>query len=392
MRERVHVKDLTTLFICPSRQWRTIERKALADCLYLRDCGGNPILFCLKGSILDKEAEKLDLQRIYYSGRKLKRLFDLRYIRDMRQILDDNRFDIVHCYSLDFIWGLCFLLLPNPRVPLLLTFNQYLHHPQKSLWQRWLFRRVDMVLTFSETTKEIAEETLPVSVRRVKIAGGGIEHVTKNLREEKPVKRLGCIISTEEDYACARVALYALQGLLPQVFDLGIKLEFIIYIAANGQRGANGHQGAKLRNLAKALGLEELVAVKNCPAYEPVFKHTDIFIGTSFTEPFNDFEIMAILSRVPVIFPRSASRQLVLFQYKWVGESYSAEDARELKSKLLKLLINEQVYLNELQDSHEELKDLHGIEPYFQRVIGFYERLYAKRLRYLKHRENLNIS
>ena len=128
MKERVHVNDLTTLFICPSTEWRTLERKAIADCLYLRDSGGNPILFCVKGSYVDREADKKDLPRIYYTGQKLDRLFDLRYIRDMSKILKENRSDIVHCYNLDFIWGLCFVLLSNPKVPLLLTFNHFLNY------------------------------------------------------------------------------------------------------------------------------------------------------------------------------------------------------------------------------------------------------------------------
>lgn len=389
MKERVRVNDLTTLFICPSRGWRTLERKALADCLYLRDCGGNPILFCLKNSALDKEAEKHDLQRIYYTGQKLSRLFDLRYALDMKKILKENRFDIVHCYNLDFIWGVCFVLLSNPKVPLLLTFNHFLDSEQKSLWQRWLFRRVDLVVTFSQSTKEIAQETLPVSLRKIKIAGGGIEPAAKRLRDESQVKRIGCIIASKEDYENLKVVVHALHALLPQTVDLGIKLEFNIYQAlGTGKK----KKEAELRGLIKDLGLEDLVAFKKGEEPQTVFKETDIFVGTSFEEPFNDFELMAVLSRVPVVFPRTASRQSILFQYKWVGESYHFEDARELKVKLLKLLINGQVYLNELQDSHQEILDLHGIEAYFQRVSGFYERLYAKRIRYLKHRQKLNYS
>ena len=391
MKERVRVSDLTTLFICPSNEWRTLERKALADCLYLRDSGGNPILFCLKNSIIDREAEKFDLPRIYYTGQRLKRLFDLRYIRDMRKILRENRFDIVHCYSLDFIWGVCFLLMSNPKVPLLLTFNHFLEHAQKSLWQKWLFRRVDLVITFSQATKEIAQESLPVSLRKIKIAGGGIEAVSKPHVEEKLVKKLGSIVSAQEDFERVQVAIYAFKALLPSLVELGINLEFNIFNAMeDGEEVEETVQ--KLLELIKSLELEERIFIHECRQYEPVFKETDIFIGTSFEEPFNDFELMAVLSQVPVVFPRTASRQSVLFHYKWVGESYHFEDARELKSKLLKLLINEQVYLNELQDSHQQLKDLHGTDAYFRRVLGFYERLYARRLRYLKQKQKLNYS
>ncbi|MEX0799114.1 MAG: glycosyltransferase, partial [Bacteriovoracaceae bacterium] len=386
---RVHVNDLTTLFICPSRDWKTLERKAIADCVYLRDSGGNPVLFCVKNSMLDQEAEKHDLPRIYYTGQKLKRLFDLRYVRDMRKILRENRFDIVHCYNLDFIWGLCFVLLSNRKIPLLLTFNHFLDYTQKSLWQRWLFSRVDLVLTFSQSTKEIVQETLPVSFRKIKIAGAGIEFVKKPHREEKLVKKLGCVVSCAEDLERVKVIVYAVQGLMPAVNDLGIKLELNIFSSGS----MHSLEEEELMNaLIDEAGLKEMIFFRSTGTYEPVFKESDIFIGISFEEPFNDLEMMAILSRVPVVFPRTASRQSVLFQYKWVGESYHLEDARELKAKLLKLLINEQVYLNELQDSHEQLKDLHGIDAYAQRLSGFYERLYAKRLRYLRQKEKTNHS
>ena len=385
MKERVHVNDLTTLFICPSTEWRTLERKAIADCLYLRDSGGNPILFCVKGSYVDREADKKDLPRIYYTGQKLDRLFDLRYIRDMSKILKENRFDIVHCYNLDFIWGLCFVLLSNPKVPLLLTFNHFLNYTQKSLWQRWLFRRVDLIITFSQTTKEIAQETLPVSLRKVKIAGGVIDILPRPERVEKLVKRLGTIVCGAEDYERVKVVIYALHALIPSTVDLGIRVEFSLFMEDEQEEIKKA-----LEELIVTLEMNEVVSFKPLLSEYSPFKEVDVFVSTSFEEPFNDYEIMALLSHVPVIFPRTASRQSILLKYKWVGESYYFEDARELKSKLLKLLINEQVYLNELQESHEQIKDLHGIEAYAQRVSGFYERLYAKRLRYLRHKANLN--
>ncbi len=247
------------------------------------------------------------------------------------------------------------------------------------------------MITFSQTTKEIAQETLPVSLRKIKIAGGGIEHAVRTLREERLVKRIGSIISGPEDMRNVQVIIYALQGLLPQARDLGIKIEFSIYESLKDSASIKDLRD-ELLELIEASQLGEHVFLKEGAKFESIFKETDIFVGTSFEEPFNDYEIMAVLSRVPVIFPRTASRQSVLYQHKWVGESYFSEDARELKTKLLKLLINEQVYLNELQDSHQEIKDLHGMEAYFHRVIGFYERLYTKRLRHVRHRQKLNIS
>ena len=77
MRERVKVSDLTTLFVCPSRNWGTIERRAIADSVFFRDLGGNSIIFCVKDSYIDFEAQLQDISTIYYTGTKVNKFFDL---------------------------------------------------------------------------------------------------------------------------------------------------------------------------------------------------------------------------------------------------------------------------------------------------------------------------
>ena len=48
MREKLILSDLSSLHICPSERWGTLEKKAINDCIFLRDRGRNPILFCLQ--------------------------------------------------------------------------------------------------------------------------------------------------------------------------------------------------------------------------------------------------------------------------------------------------------------------------------------------------------
>ena len=74
MREKVIISDITSLHICPSSKWGTLEKKALNDCLYLRDCGANPIILCHEGSHLDFEAQKESIKCIYPSMIPLKKM------------------------------------------------------------------------------------------------------------------------------------------------------------------------------------------------------------------------------------------------------------------------------------------------------------------------------
>src|SRR5690606_12393439 len=103
MREKIWLSDLSILFICPSLKWGTLERRCLLDSIFIRDSGGNPIIYCMKGSHLDKEAELQDIPRVYFSGREVKDFIDWSYFSDIKGLIKNNHFDLIHCYSLRYI-------------------------------------------------------------------------------------------------------------------------------------------------------------------------------------------------------------------------------------------------------------------------------------------------
>jgi glycosyltransferase involved in cell wall biosynthesis len=381
MRERVLFSDLSTLYICPSNRWGTIERKALNDCLIQRDFGGNPVIFCVKGSKLDEEAQKWDIKTIYYSGQKVRPFFDFRYFFNLRQTIKSYNFDVIHCYSLDYIWEICLILMTKPHIPLLFTFNDYLNDAYKNYFQRWLFKRVDQVLVFSQTMKETVQETLPVSNRRIKISGNGVESFKKQLKEESRYKDINCIVSSVEDINQVITLIYAIKSLRMHIEELDIKLNLNVFSLTPIEKFDNYES---VIQLVHDNNLSDIIHFQKIKEEIEAFHKADVFVGTAFNEPFNDYEMMAVLAKVPVLLPRTASRQSLLSRYKWTGESYYYSDSREVKAKLLKILTNDQVYLNELSDQHQSFKDNHGIDSYITRLCGFYERNYSKRIRSAK--------
>jgi hypothetical protein len=113
-------------------------------------------------------------------------------------------------------------------------------------------------------------------------------------------------------------------------------------------------------------------------------KDLDIFIGLAFDEPLNDFEIVSMMNEIPVLFPRTAVRQNLLYRYAWVGESYYEGDIREAKTKLAKIVTNYQVYRNALEDYSEEIIQAHGLDIYAEEFQNFYEKSFQKRSRFRK--------
>lgn len=378
MKEKVLFSDLKTLYICPSENWGTLERKALSDCLIQRDFGGNPHLFCLKDSKLDKEAIKWDIQTINYTGKKVNRVLDFRYLIDLYKLFKSYSFDVVHCYNLHFLWEVCFLLKTKQSIPLLFTFNDYLDKPQNTYLQNWLFKRVDQLLVFSHTLKDTAQETLPVSNRRIKISGNGVEVVKKSEDKVERVKNLNCMVTSPADLEQVKTLIFAMKSLIPSFEDRDIKLNLNVYSMTHIEKFPEYEKTIALghdNHIADNIHFHKIASDTD------VFKNADVFIGTAFNEPFNDYEMTAMISKIPVLLPRTASRQYILNHYQWTGESYYYADSREAKSKLLKILLNDQVYLNELESQHQAFLDNHGIDAYVSRLIGFYEKNYSKRVK-----------
>lgn len=385
MRERFKAKNLTTLFICPSRQWGSIERKAIADAVFYRDIGGNSIIFCIKDSYIDQEAKIQDIPVLYYAGKKVGRIFDFSYYLNIRQILKEERFDIIHCYSLDFVWTVGILLMSKPRIPLFLTFSRYPSKFHKGLLKKWIFRRIDLILTFSKPVKEMAQEFLPVSARKIKVTGFGLDSIgVKEVLQENE-KRIGIFINKGIDYyRRVQTVLLSLPQLLIESDDLGAEVRVIFLCEKNWEELQRYDD---LLRLVESLGILDIVEFKTINSREESLRSLSLFIGTDFEEPLNDLEISALLVGVPVILPRTAARMRLLSQGKAIGESYYQDDSRELKDKIMQILINEQSYVSEITEFQETLKLQHGMDSYCDKLIGFYERSYIKRLRVSKKRE-----
>jgi len=242
--------------------------------------------------------------------------------------------------------------------------------------QSWLFKRVDQLLVFSHTMKETAQETLPVSNRRIKISGNGVDTIKKEQDRDLNIKNLNCVVTSPADLEQVKSIIYALKSLNNSVEDLNFKLNLNVYSMTHIERF---EEYEKTISLGHDNQLSESVHFFKVTSEAEAFKNADIFIGTAFNEPFNDYEMTAMISKVPVLLPRTASRQFILSQYKWTGESYYFSDSREIKSKLLKILLNDQTYLNELDSQHQAFVDNHGLDAYVSRLIGFYEKNYSKR-------------
>ena len=148
MREKLRLSDLSIIYVCLSDDWSTLERRCLSDATYFRNIGGTSIILCHEKSILDREAEKESIPRIYFSAdlstwrSKLNLYFQLQLIFQKQQI------DIVHSYNYEALIPLGMILKGSPQIPLIYTFNENIEWKRTSFIERFFVSRTDCIFTF----------------------------------------------------------------------------------------------------------------------------------------------------------------------------------------------------------------------------------------------------
>lgn len=380
MRERVRANDLSILFICPSDEWGTLERRVINDCHYLRDIGGSPVLYCIKGSPIDKAAQKFSLPRQFYKGKRVNKIFDLTYFIDLRRVLNENKFDLIHCFSMDYVWTVCFLLMTKPQLPLILTFNRFLKKSYNSFVEKWLLKRVDLIMTFSGSIRSVVLSSLPVNGRKVHVVGAGVEVYSKPKQpSHNEGKVIACFLTNKTQIENLNAFLYLVKPLTSSLSEKDPKLKFMIFSDRTIEEMINKPELEKLIN---ELEIKDSVHLVETEGATDAIKKMDIYISLAFNEPFSDLEVMANLFKKPVIAPRTASRRQMFNKLPDIGETFYFQDARELRDKVTGILNDENRYINALNDNFERLNKAHGLDNYVEKVYEQYTRLYSQRLRF----------
>lgn len=387
MREKILLKDFNVLLICTSTKWSTVERRAINDSIFLRDAGCNPTLICLAGSQLDKEAEKEDIERLYFSKSKINKLLNYNLFFELKKIVNDHKFDIIHTYSLDSTWLVSLLMKKNLKIPLFFTCNENIKSFYNHYFAKWLLRRVDHIFTLSEEVKFFIEETFSISQKKVKNLGSGIE-VTRNKVLKTDEVRIGCIINNLTELNRLKFIVKVFRVLKTHSKkELG-NLKLHIFL------GPRIYQKDRTKRVLTEIDNEFYegdIFLYSLDTKSSELKKLNLFVSLAFDEPLNDFEVISLLNEIPVLFPRTAMRQNLISKYRWIGESYFQGDIREAKTKIEKILSNYSIYVNALKEYHTDLSDIHGLDVYAELFKENYTNNYAKRLRFISKKTNQKI-
>lgn len=390
MREKIRLSDLNVLYICLSDEWGTIERRCIADASYFRNIGGAAFILCHEKSLVDKQAEREDIPRLYFVNDIQNWRSKLNFYFQIQHILQKQQVDIVHTYNYDSLLPLGMILKGMPQIPMVFTFNENVAWKKNNFFDRWCLSRTDSVFTFSSNIKELAVETFPISSRKIHVTGAGIDFPAKINRAFHPVEKkkvMTFISRTQEDLKNIKLLVDSIPPLLHALESANISQRLIFTFLTDISWYEHPiYEGIKRMILAR--GLEMNISFETRPLSSHSFQDCDIFVGLPETELFSDLDLYALVTQTPVLLPRTSVRQQVVKQGKF-GETYHPEDGRELKDKMFKIISNYPNYLEELNGVELELQDQHHFENYATELYAHYEKLYTQRLRYTQKKKKL---
>jgi hypothetical protein len=317
MRSHTHLSDFKILYICPSMNWGTLQRRMIQDAIYLRDSGVNIHLFCLKNSPISDEAIRESLEVHYHVKPALNHWFDYSYYRTLKKLIEDYNYDIVHVYGLKYVWPVCLLLNKKPLTPLLLTINTFLKRKFKTFFNRMLFSRVDKVITFDDLLKDVILSFLPVKKNRIQVLGTGIDKTPISAEKDNEnidaKWKVGCYVPKTIDSIKEVIPVFHSIRTLFETQDennqLVNNIELVLFTDGFWNQATLNKE---LRGLIMDMGLENFIRLENKLMPLKNLEMLDVLIGLEYGEPIYDYEINALSHNIPIISPRTSSRGLML--------------------------------------------------------------------------------
>src|SRR6476620_4508806 len=115
MREKLRLSDLSVLYVCLSEEWSTVERRCISDASYFRNIGGSSFILCHEKSLIDKEAEKEVIPRIYFPTDLSTWRSKANFYFQIQLILQKQQIDLIHSYNYESLLPLGMILKSMPQ-------------------------------------------------------------------------------------------------------------------------------------------------------------------------------------------------------------------------------------------------------------------------------------
>ncbi|WP_161998209.1 glycosyltransferase family 4 protein [Silvanigrella paludirubra] len=192
-------KNISILHVNTSEAFGGLELYTIQLIKKIMESGIHTAIYCIKGSKIDEEAQKLGI-KIYYGFKQARISFsDIKYLR---KIIKYDHFQIIHSHTRQDVWlcSLSLLFLKDKKQ----IFSLYMSAPsKKDIIHKFIYSKVTAITSSSEILNERIRKNYPVLPEQVKLLryGRDLSLYNKNLNDRKNIRE--SLNTSDNEYVIA---------------------------------------------------------------------------------------------------------------------------------------------------------------------------------------------
>ncbi|MCM0606708.1 MAG: glycosyltransferase family 4 protein [Xanthomonadaceae bacterium] len=372
--------------VCLSRSYGGIEQVVTNDILELSQLGIEVRLVCLMGSpvhlkLVDKPGVKIITVKDFP-----RKFFDMGFRNILNEVCDD-KVQILHFYQpsmmgaiLPWVWKKKHLVVFSNR-------HALATESMRTPWNALMMKRLDGVVTMSETLKKNILATHPLKEDRVNVIHLGLDYLVfdpervdaKRQRAEwgadESTVVIGCVGRIDPTKG-QDIVVKAAAGLLVRSKAID-KVKFVIV----GEEPKTGeHQYlAQLQEMVKQFGIGDHVVFAGYKENIPeVMNAFDLFVMPARQEAFSLVVVEAMAMETPILISRGGSSDEVVGNNEF-GVLTRPADAFDLQRAIRVFLDNPEMRVKMGKAARAHAMKSFARQDRLQQLLGLYERLLRRR-------------
>jgi glycosyltransferase involved in cell wall biosynthesis len=377
--------ELHVLVVMISRAWGGLEQTALSDVRLLMQSGLRVSLLVRENSPIDHAVKMESPQiKLVYCPDHVRNYFDGGLWKQLRQLIDEDGVNLVHCHQTSILGAVVPALLRRPHVALVVSRHILNSHNKKDPLHALLYRRVDYMLVLSQTMRRNLANTFPLPEKKLRIVNLSIdlERFNPNVVDRRPMReQWGFPDDAFLVGLVGRLDPMKGQDLMVKAIAQARKTYPDIYgvMVGNETPGLDGKYLRELQESIRQLHLSDAIVVQPARKEVPdVMAALDLFVMPSWSEAFGLVALEAMAMGVPCILGRGGSAEEMAAGSG--AELVRPQDAYDLARKIILLRNSPGVREEMRRKGREYVIERHSKQVRLQKTLEVYARCFRRRI------------
>lgn len=365
------------LKVCTSRSWGGMEIHMTRTCDKLRQRGHIIFPVCFPGSPIFHQLQRMGFEPFTLI---LKNYFHPVQILKLRKFIQNNEIELIHAdYSRD-LWTIVPAVIFLRKIPLVLIKHIGTMKAKRDFLHRWIYRRVDYIVSISKVIQENILATHPISPGKVGIIYHGVDFNKFNF-DEAVRKQTRRILGVENEKILIGIIgrLQRAKGhfeFLEMAAVLSERYHHLQFVMIGEASRGEESEAEQIKLKINELNLENKLILtgyrEDIPA---LLSAMDIFVFPSYAEAFGLVLIEAMAMKLPVV-TANCDGVLDIVIENQTGQLVPPKDVNRLIQAVEKLILDKklrQIYsengFNRARDCFSEARMLDQLEGLYHRLI-----------------------